>query len=188
MNIVSLKFNSLVPSEWSKGLTYEYFIYPTTAKYSDKDFLFRVSSATITEGMAKFTNFIGYTRYIAMLDAPLNLSINSKTVEEGSHEVVKFQSEDDVISYSVGQDLNLMVKEDIKESSFEIVNGFLTYNDDFIIVIALEDTTVVVDSSNHILKKLDAIVIENETRLNIDIISGVNIAVGTIKFPYQIGI
>lgn len=61
MNIHLLPKEDNKASIWSGGLTYEYLIYPKTANYSDRNFVFRVSSATIEKVPSEFTKFKGYT-------------------------------------------------------------------------------------------------------------------------------
>ena len=73
MNINLIKFSELDASKWKNGITYQYYIFPNNANYQNKDFLFRISSATIDNIPSEFTNFIGYYRYLAMLDNNLDL-------------------------------------------------------------------------------------------------------------------
>ena len=56
MNIKNINFNDLIANDWSGGKTYEYYIFPETADYQNKDFLFRISSATIESKPSNFTN------------------------------------------------------------------------------------------------------------------------------------
>jgi|GEM_PF-4624318 len=47
MKIIKIDKKELTANEWDGGKTYENFIYPPEAKYSESNFLFQVSSATI---------------------------------------------------------------------------------------------------------------------------------------------
>ena len=78
MNIRLLSKKDSKASVWSGGLTYEYIIYPETASYADRDFVFRISSATIEQEPSVFTKFKGYYRYLVMLDNGLNIEINKE--------------------------------------------------------------------------------------------------------------
>lgn len=73
MNIRLLPKKDSKASIWSGGLTYEYMIYPEIANYTDRDFLFRISSATIEKVPSEFTQFKGYYRYLVMLDNSLDI-------------------------------------------------------------------------------------------------------------------
>lgn len=78
MNILLLYKKDSKASIWSGGLTYEYMIHPKTANYADRDFVFRISSATIEEVPSKFTKFKSYHRYLVMLDNCLDVEVNKE--------------------------------------------------------------------------------------------------------------
>lgn len=59
---------------WSGGETTQLAIYPEDSIFSEKDFLFRISSATFTSTESQFSNFSGYQRYILPLEGKLYLS------------------------------------------------------------------------------------------------------------------
>lgn len=165
MDNIYIKKQDLTISNWSKGETREYYIYPETANYQDKDFIFRISSASINEAPAEFTNFSNYTRYLAMLDQPLSLKINNKEVKDNELTLVKFQSDDDVISYSRGNDFNLMVNNNKAEG--KVTKGlFLTSEADFIVVFSLDDGCVVNQTS--IINQYECLIIKNNKKINIE--------------------
>lgn len=60
-------------STWSGGTTTEIALYPTTAAYSRRDFLWRVSSATIEADESNFTLLPGFQRLIMILEGELEL-------------------------------------------------------------------------------------------------------------------
>lgn len=175
MKISHLKADEIQPSNWSKGKTSEYYIYPENCDYQNKDFLFRVSSATIDESPARFTIFIGYTRYLAMLDSDLDISINRHRDTHEINEIIKFQSENDVISYSTGKDFNLMLKEDIKEHTVELTHGFFSIKNSFTIVFAINPCEVFIKNDSHPLNKNDCLVIETLDKEEYELISADNI-------------
>jgi environmental stress-induced protein Ves len=78
MNIRLFPKKDCTASLWNGGLTYEYLIYPETANYSDRDFTFRISSATIEKVPSEFTKFKGYYRYLVMLDNGLHIEVNKE--------------------------------------------------------------------------------------------------------------
>lgn len=165
MNTIYIKTQDLTISNWSKGETREYYIYPETANYQNKDFIFRISSASINEVPAEFTNFNNYTRYLAMLDQPLSLKINNKEVKDNELILVKFQSDDNVISYSRGNDFNLMINND--KAIGNVVKGlFLTSDADFITIFSLHDGCVVNQTS--ILNLYECLIIKNNKEINIE--------------------
>jgi hypothetical protein len=185
MKLKHIKFKDLQGINWSGGVTKQYFIYPENAEYENKDFLFRLSTATI-EKTVKFTNFIGYKRFLCMYDNNLELKINSQLIEKKSLEIVKFNSEDDVYSNSLGQDFNLMVANDINQADLFIDHGFINLEDDYIMLIALDNHQIFINDIEYILNRFDSLIIENFMRKNIDIISSNKILLASIKFAYQI--
>lgn len=74
MKFQILKKEDFTPNKWSGGDTTELFIYPEHCKYSDKDFLFRLSLATIEVEESIFTPLNGYLRKLLVLKGELELS------------------------------------------------------------------------------------------------------------------
>jgi environmental stress-induced protein Ves len=60
-------------TKWAGGETNQLAIYPYDADFSERDFLWRVSSATFTSTSSEFSNFNGFQRYILPLKGKLNL-------------------------------------------------------------------------------------------------------------------
>lgn len=64
---------SFKKTNWSGGETTQLAIYPEDSIFSEKDFLFRISSATFTSTESQFSDFSGYQRYILPLEGSLSL-------------------------------------------------------------------------------------------------------------------
>lgn len=64
---------SFKKTNWSGGETTQLVIYPEDSVFSEKNFLFRISSATFTSTESQFSNFSGYQRYILPLEGILSL-------------------------------------------------------------------------------------------------------------------
>lgn len=71
--------NSLPISVWQGGRTSEIYIYPEKAKYSDRKFLFRVSTSTVELQESDFTVLPDYTRLIAVIDGEMYLTHSDST-------------------------------------------------------------------------------------------------------------
>ncbi|MBQ9565964.1 MAG: HutD family protein [Synergistaceae bacterium] len=63
-------------STWSGGRTIQIAISPEGAVYADRDFLWRVSSATVELEESDFTALSDYDRWILPLSGPIRLSHN----------------------------------------------------------------------------------------------------------------
>ena len=122
MNVILLPKKDSKASVWSGGLTYEYMIYPETANYADRHFIFRISSATIEQAPSEFTKFKGYHRYLVMLDNSLDIEVNKGKKVYEKYEIMEFNSADEVTSYTKGIDFNWMVSEKISYHKLEVTN------------------------------------------------------------------
>lgn len=69
-----IKKEDFKTTKWAGGETTQLAIYPEDANFSEKDFLWRVSSATFTSTESKFSDFSGYQRYILPLEGKLSVS------------------------------------------------------------------------------------------------------------------
>lgn len=61
-------------SQWSGGTTTQIAIYPPNALYADRDFLWRLSSATVDLEESDFTPLGDYQRYITVLEGSMTLT------------------------------------------------------------------------------------------------------------------
>ncbi|WP_343589141.1 HutD family protein [Flavobacterium sp.] len=167
MNIQLLSKKNTKPSIWSGGLTYEYMIYPKTAIYANRDFAFRISSATIEQTPSEFTKFKGYHRYLVMLDNTLDVEVNKEKKAYGKYEIMEFNSDDEVTSFTKGSDFNWMVSEKISRHKLEIANSNQNCNAEMVIVFSLDTTVITINEKPHHLEPYDLLVIENQEKENI---------------------
>lgn len=167
MNIRLLPKKDSKASIWSGGLTYEYIIYPETANYADRDFVFRISSATIEEEPSAFTKFKGYYRYLVMLDNCLHVEVNKEKKTYEKYEIMEFNSNDEVTSYTKGIDFNWMVSEKIRHHKLEVTNSNQNYNAQIIILFSLHTTAIKINEKSYDLEPYDLLVIENQKKENI---------------------
>jgi environmental stress-induced protein Ves len=167
MNITLLPKKDSTASIWSGGLTYEYMIYPKTANYTDRDFVFRISSATIEEESSVFTKFKDYYRYLVMLDNCLHIEVNKEKKIYEKYEIMEFNSDDEVTSYTKGIDFNWMVSEKICHHKLKITDGNQNCNAQIIILFSLHTTVIKINEKSYHLEPYDLLVIENIEKENI---------------------
>lgn len=167
MNIRLFQKKNSTASIWSGGLTYEYMIYPKTASYSNRDFIFRISSATIEKESSEFTKFQGYYRYLVMLDNSLHVEINNEKKTYEKYEIMEFNSDDNVTSYTTGIDFNWMVSEKASNHELKLTNGNQNCNAQILILYSLRATDIQINEKPHHLKPYDLLVIENLEKENI---------------------
>lgn len=99
-------------SKWSGGETREIAIYPESAKYSDRNFIWRLSSATVEIEESSFTDFTGFKRIIMIIDGAMTLEHKN----HGSAQLEpfwphSFQGEWITKSFGKATDFNLIMKE-----------------------------------------------------------------------------
>ena len=167
MNIHLFPKKDCIAAIWSGGLTYEYMIYPETARYSERDFLFRISSATIEKVPSEFTKFNGYYRYLVMLDNSLDIEVNKEKKVYTKYEIMEFNSDDEVTSYTKGIDFNWMVSEKIRHHKLQITNSNQNCNAHIILLFSLDTTLIKINEKPYDLEPYDLLVIENQKKENI---------------------
>ncbi len=69
-----IKQNQQQTSKWSGGTTTQLFIYPANSDYNKRDFLFRISTATIDAATSEFTALAGFNRVLMLIDGELNIT------------------------------------------------------------------------------------------------------------------
>ncbi len=68
------KYSNFITSNWAGGTTTELMIYPEGAVYKKLDFLFRLSTATVTDPKGTFTLLPGIKRKLLLLDGTIRLT------------------------------------------------------------------------------------------------------------------
>lgn len=64
-------FSQQQTNSWSGGTTTELFIFPATASYADRNFDFRISTATVESETSDFTELNGFSRYLMVLEGEM---------------------------------------------------------------------------------------------------------------------
>lgn len=172
--------SQLTPAVWDGGKTYEYFIYPDDSKYTERNFVFRISSASIEKTPSNFTRFNGYIRFLLMLDNELDIVRNGEAEDYKKGETFKFRSEDEVISRSLGNDFNLMVSDKVDFSGIGMIDSASQISNEFIALFAIENCRVKIDSSNEKLGSNDLLLICNPDQKPIEIKSDKSLIVAYI--------
>ena len=76
MTIQHLTPSDYITTKWSGGLTTQLGIAPASAVYADRDFLWRLSSATVEDAESDFTALPDYERLISTLEGAIELNHN----------------------------------------------------------------------------------------------------------------
>ena len=181
MNYKIIKKEDIQPGLWDGGKTFEYYIYPENAAYSERNFLFRVSSATIERVPSDFTRFENFTRYLIMLDNSLKITRNGVEENYAENEVFKFDSNDKITSQSSGTDFNLMTAKSVRFCSVEITSELQGITAGFILIFAKSDTLIRSKNKEIELAENDLLCIENPKNKKFEIHGSSDIIVGLVN-------
>ena len=111
-----LKPADYLTTRWSGGATTQLTIAPEKAVYADRDFLWRVSSATVELDESDFTPLPDYRRFISTVRGDMTLSHNGGaplTLRPG--DIHEFDGGDDTHSIGRCTDFNLMLRKNRAE-------------------------------------------------------------------------
>ena len=97
-------------TKWAGGVTTEILIAPAASSLAQRDFDYRISTATVTDSPSNFSNFTGYERIILSLDKPISLQQKNNVIELAPF--VPYRFDGDVAMKSLGkcQDFNVIFK------------------------------------------------------------------------------
>ena len=98
-------------SNWSGGTTTELGIGPEGSCYADREFLWRISSATVDLEESTFTALPDYNRIIMTLEGDIDLCHNNgEWIHLNAFETHSFDGGDDTVSKGKVVDFNLMTR------------------------------------------------------------------------------
>ncbi len=122
---------------WKGGKTTELLILPIGANYRERNFIARLSSATIDVSSSEFTILNGIKRFITPITYPFLLESNiKKTFLLKPFEVYEFSGDEKTCSYGMSQDFNLMLNR-------QKADGWMkAYKDKKEIIIEVENNTL----------------------------------------------
>lgn len=111
MNWKLLTKEDYVTTSWSGGTTTQLAIAPEGAVYANRNFLWRLSSATVETDHSDFTPLPDYDRFLSVLEGEIQLKIDAhETFPLAPGEVVAFDGGAPVESRGRCVDFNLMVR------------------------------------------------------------------------------
>jgi environmental stress-induced protein Ves len=112
MKIQHFKANQTKTITWASGTSTELFIHPSTGDFQKRDFLFRLSTATVEAEESVFSDFSGITRTLMLLKGNLTLIHEGRyTKELKPFDQDTFDGGWDTKSKGKVKDFNLMCKE-----------------------------------------------------------------------------
>lgn len=96
---------------WSGGTTTQLAIYPPGASYADRNFIFRLSSATVDTEQSEFTHLPDYDRWLMIFEGSARLVHSSeREVTINPYEYDAFDGGISTVSFGRVTDYNLMLR------------------------------------------------------------------------------
>jgi len=109
-------------TSWSGGTTTQLFIYPENSSYQERNFLFRISTATVEAEESVFTHLPGISRQIMILEGTLKLEHTSRyTKTLHKFETDSFEGDWETRGYGKVTDFNLMTTGKLKGTIYGIL-------------------------------------------------------------------
>jgi len=154
-------------STWSGGTTTELFIYPEDSEYSERNFDFRISTATVEVEESNFTQILGYKRILMILQGELFIehkNQHSKTLQQ--YECDEFLGAWETKARGKVVDFNLMMKEGWNGAlSIDTLTGnsnkSYLYNESKFIGLYLLDGSLI--ANDQLLNPKDFLLFESKT-------------------------
>ena len=124
MKLIQLGPDSYVVSTWSGGTTTQIGIAPQGAVYADRDFLWRISSATVDLEVSDFTPLPDYDRLIATLEGEIDVTHNGgEAIHLAPYSVHSFDGGWETRSAGQCRDFNLMTRKGACAGRMEAIVG-----------------------------------------------------------------
>ena len=112
MSIQQFTSDSRTTINWASGTSTEIFIHPSNGSFADRNFLFRISTATVEAEESTFTFFEGITRHLMILKGELELIHEGRyTKHLKPYDQDTFSGEWSTRSKGKVTDFNLMLKD-----------------------------------------------------------------------------
>lgn len=134
MKIIHLRPEDFSTSRWSGGTTRELYLYPEDGSYARRDFLLRISSATVELEESDFTILPGVERFITPLDGDLLLCHPDMPPVKLAALAAPYRFSGDIPTHCVGKatDFNLMLRGcqgqmELRQNSAPIRPGFNSF-------------------------------------------------------------
>src|SRR3954470_17600898 len=111
MSIQQFTASDRITINWASGTSTEIFIHPSDGSFADRNFLFRISTATVEAEESTFTFFEGITRHLMILKGELELIHEGRyTRHLKPYDQDTFSGEWSTRSKGKVTDFNLMLK------------------------------------------------------------------------------
>lgn len=157
-------------SNWSGGKTTQLFIYPENSEYAKRNFLFRISSATVDCERSEFTSLPGVDRVILPLKGSLHLFYEGQGEKVlAPYEQDRFDGGWNTVSVGKATDFNLMLREgtkgEVEVHPLQTQESLCLQNDDSMMLVFAAEGNVCLDTTY--LQEWQLAVMDGEGKISI---------------------
>ena len=136
-------FSHAKSTQWSGGVTSELFIFPAHAIFQQRDFVFRISSATVEIEQSTFTVLPNFHRHLVVLEGKLKIEhIDRFSVALRPFESTYFEGDWNTTSEGKVRDFNMIFNDSVEVKLLErkLEYGIkLEKKSDFLFLFQLDD-------------------------------------------------
>lgn len=180
LHSLRMRFTHILSSQhstqnWTGGTTTQLFIYPSDSLYSERNFDFRISTATVETKRSEFTVLPEIDRKLMVLSGKIALRLGEKPILSLSpFDQVSFFGDEQAVSVGTCTDFNVMTRGEYR-SELTSLHGTASSS----VVVTMEPTTlwgvlycfqgrILLESKGEkwVLEEGDVWVAENETHAN----------------------
>jgi environmental stress-induced protein Ves len=117
MALKLIRKSEQITTSWSGGTTTQLYIYPENASYQKRNFLFRISTATVDAVESVFTRLPGVSRKLMILEGTLKIEHKGKYSKMlQKFETDSFEGDWETTGFGITTDFNLMTTGKVRSS------------------------------------------------------------------------
>ncbi|WP_291293274.1 HutD family protein [Enterococcus sp.] len=161
-------------STWSGGQTIEILVEPDSSHLAQRDFEFRLSTATVTTDRSEFSDFTGYQRILLSLDRSISLVQSGCWIDLKAFEPYSFDGKLPTICYGKCQDFNVIYKDGYDVSVQILKERQVILPQTTAVIYALADSSLLLSGDNtqrQGLLKNETLILKNQTALQVELLS-----------------
>ncbi len=168
-----IKSENLITKNWSGGRTKELYIFPENKLYENRDFDFRISSATVEVSESTFTSLPNYNRVLMILEGELFIEhINHHSINLKQFDIDEFSGEWETHSKGKVTDFNLIMNKSLN-GNIKLRKICGKYNttkktNEILVFYCYEGTCFI---NGELLNTFDVLIIDKNDSFSIEIIS-----------------
>lgn len=177
MKFTILTSSNFRPTTWSGGTTTELFIFPLAAVYQQRNFQFRLSTATVEADKSDFTTLPGVSRKLMVIAGKITLIHKDHySIQMKKFDVAEFEGAWNTTSLGQCTDFNMMTTGKVTGELSPVViekgqhiNCNINENSDWVFVYAYSGKAVIGLNKTATISEGDLLILDTPTTGNLKI-------------------